>query len=143
MGIPTTTRDRPAFGARMARVVLVGVELFVAIGAVYGGVGLLAGNAIGMTPDWLEGTPFTTWTLPGIFLLLVVAMPMTLAAVLELRRSPLAYPAAVLAGAGLVGWIVAQWLIMQKYFFLQPTMLAAGVAVLLLAWYAHGAGFGG
>ena len=44
----------------------------------------------------------------------------------------------VLAGAAQIGWIVAQWLIMQRFFFLQPAMFAAGGAVLLLAWVAHG-----
>lgn len=39
--------------------------------------------------------------------------------------------------AAQLGWILAQWLIMQKFFFLQPVMLAAGFGVLVLAWLAH------
>ena len=122
---------------RVARGFLVGLELAVGIGAVGGGVGLIANNAIGMTPDWLAGTPFDSWTLPGFFLLLVVAAPMTVAAVAELRRFRWAYAASLLAGAAQVAWICAQWLIMQRFFFLQPVMLTAGVAVLVLAWAVH------
>jgi len=116
---------------------LVAVELFVAVGAVFGGIGLVANNAIGMLPEWLDGTPFQSWVLPGVFLFAVVALPMSVAAVAELRRVRWAYAASLLAGAAQVGWIAAQWLIMQRYFFLQPVLLSAGVAVLLLARAAH------
>jgi hypothetical protein len=69
---------------------VIGLELFISASAIYGGVGLIWNNVLGMPDDWLQGTPFTSWTLPGIFLLLVVAVPMAGAAVLELRRSPMA-----------------------------------------------------
>jgi hypothetical protein len=117
---------------------LIGVELFVAVGAVYGGIGLIAGNAIHISDEWLVGTPFDSWVLPGIFLLIVVAIPMAIAAAAEMRRLRWSYAASLIAGAAQLGWIVAQWLIMQRFFFLQPAMFVAGVAVLLLAWIAHG-----
>lgn len=116
------------------------LELLIALMAVYGGVGLawdlVGDNAIGMPPVWLEGTPFTSWVLPGLFLLAVVAVPMGTAAVLELRRSPWAGAASVLAGAAQVGWITAQLAVMQRYYFLQPVLLGAGLAVLALALWA-------
>ncbi len=114
-----------------------GAEVFVAVGAIYGGFGLIADNSIGMLPEWLDGTPFSSWTLPGIFLLLVVAAPMTTAAVAELRRLSWAYTASVIAGGAMVGWIIAQLAIIQRYFFLQPIMAGFGVAVLWLAWFVH------
>ena len=98
------------------------LESVVAAAAIYGAVGLIWDNAIGMTADWLTGTPFTSWTLPGLLLLIVVALPMGCAAVLELRRSPWATASSVAAGAAQIGWIVAQLAIMQRYFFLQPVM---------------------
>ncbi len=121
-------------GARWA---LVGVELFVAVGAFYGGIGLIADNAIHISDDWLVGTPFDSWVLPGIFLLLVVAAPMTVAAVAELRRRRWAYTASVVAGVAQIGWIIAQWVIMQRFFVLQPVMFTAGTVVVLLAWATH------
>ena len=122
---------------QLTRWALVGVELFLAVGAVYGSIGLIAGNAIDIPDDWLTGTPFGSWVLPGIFLLLVVAAPMTVAATGEVRRQRWAYAASVLAGAAQIGWIVAQWVIMQRFFFLQPAMLTAGAVVLLLAIATH------
>jgi len=65
---------------------------------------------------------------------------MTVAAVAEVARAPWAYAASMLAGLALIGWIVAQWLIFQRYFFLQPLMFAAGALVVGLAWWAHHAG---
>ena len=127
-----------ALPRQAARWALVGVEVFVAVGAVYGGIGLIAGNAIHISDDWLVGTPFDSWVLPGVFLLLVVAAPMTVAAVAELRRRQWAYTASVIAGVAQIGWIIAQWAIMQRFFVLQPAMLMAGTVVVLLAWMVHG-----
>lgn len=113
-----------------------GVELAIAAAAVYGGVGLMA-DAIGMSDDWLSGTPFRSWVLPGVLLILVVAVPMTVAAVLELRRSPWAGIASVTAGAAQIGCIAAQLLIMQRYHVLQPVMMTVGLLVVLAALAVH------
>lgn len=132
-----TARGKGTTSIAMARGGLIGVELFVAAGAVYGGVGLIADNSIGMLPGWLDGTPFDSWTLPGVFLLLIIAAPMTVAAVAELRRMSWAHSASMVAGIAMVGWIVAQLAIIQRYFFLQPVMALCGVLVLVLAWLVH------
>ncbi len=133
----TVSVRQQATGRKPVHFSLILLEVFVAVGAVFGGVGLIADNAIGMLPEWLEGTPFASWTVPGFLLLLVVALPMATAAYAEIRYLSWAFAASVLAGAAQLGWIVAQWLIIQKFFFLQPVMLAAGAGVLVLAWWAH------
>lgn len=137
MTVPNETTTRLSGRAKVAWWALVGVEGFVAAGALYGGIGLIANNALQMTDDWLIGTPFDSWTLPGVLLLLVVALPMIVAVVAEVFRLSWAYGASIVAGAAQIGWIVAQWLIMQKFFILQPVMLTAGVIILLLAWASH------
>ena len=116
---------------------LVGVESLVALAAVYGGVGLIWDNKIGMPADWLSGTPFPNWVLPGVFLILVVAVPMAVAAVLEARRSPWAPVASVVAGGAQIAWIGVQLLVMQRYNVLQPVMLGVGLAVIVLAIYVR------
>ncbi len=113
--------------------VVVAPEVLVTLAAVYGGVGLVWGNAIGMLDEWLVGTPFTSWVLPGALLLVVVAVPMAVAAVLELRRSAWAGVASVAAGAAQIGWIAAQLAIIGRYNVQQPIMLACGLTVLLVA----------
>jgi hypothetical protein len=133
--VAARTGHRKATGRRSW--LLIAVEGVIAVSAGYGGVGLIWNNVIQMPPDWLQGTPFTSWVLPGVFLLLVVAIPMGAAAVLELRSSPWAQLASIVAGAAQVGWIGAQLLIMQRYNVLQPVMLGFGLAVVLLAIWAH------
>jgi hypothetical protein len=128
----STVTENPA-GPRRRNWPIVVVELLAGAAAVLGGVGLALDNAIGMLDEWLEGTPFTSWLVPGILLLLVVAVPMVGAAVLEVRRSPWATAASITAGAAQIGWIAAQLAIMQRYNVMQPIVLAWGLAVVLLA----------
>ncbi|GAY07321.1 hypothetical protein TOK_2546 [Pseudonocardia sp. N23] len=108
-------------------------ELLVALSAIYGGTGLIWDDVIGMPDSWLSGTPFTNWVVPGILLLSVVALPMLVAAGLEVVRSPWAPIFSIAAGGALVAWIGVQLLVMQRYNVLQPVMLGAGLAVMLLA----------
>ncbi len=111
------------------------LELLTALSAVYGGIGLI-GEFIGMPDSWLRGMPFSSWVLPGVFLVLVVAVPVGTAALLELRHSAWAPAASVVVGAAPIGWIGAELLLMQKYDVLQPVMLGVGLAVLLLSLWA-------
>jgi hypothetical protein len=121
----------------VSRTALIAVEIFVAAGAAYGGVGLIADNKIKIDDTWLATTPFATWTWPGILLLAVVALPMTVAAALESFRRPSAYARSLAAGTAQIGWIIVQWAVMQRYFILQPVMFGAGLIVVILAIVAH------
>lgn len=132
----STSRSTSTAGGRLARWHLIGLEVIVGVAAVYGGVGLMV-DGLGMPDGWLVGTPFGSWLLPGVFLLLVVAAPMLLAASGELAGRSWAFAASLAAGALQAGWIVAQLLIIQRYFVLQPIMFGAGVFVAALAWWVH------
>jgi hypothetical protein len=68
----TDPGSRPVTRKPVARWALVAVEVLTAVAALYGGIGLIADNSIQMKDEWLIGTPFDSWVLPGIFLLLVV-----------------------------------------------------------------------
>jgi hypothetical protein len=124
-------------GRTAPRAGLIAVEALVALAAIFGVVGLISNNAIHMEAEWLDGTPFNSWVWPGIFLLIVVALPMALAAVAEIGHNTLAYPTSLVAGAAQMAWIIVQWAVMQRYFFLQPVMLVAGSVVIALAWLTH------
>lgn len=124
MATPTRT------GPVLLRAVTVGVEVVLGLAAVYGSVGLLTGT-IGMSDTWLAGTPFRSWAVPGLALLLVVAVPTLTAAILETRRHPRAELVSATAGLLQVGWIAVELLAMQRYDPLQPVVLA--LAIVLLA----------
>lgn len=103
------------------------------------GIGALAGMryALGGAPDvpveWLAGTPFTDYRVPGLILGCVYA-PVSLAAAWSLwRRAGRAGELAIAAGAVQVGWIAAQVRMIGLRSPLQPAMAAVGVVDLVLA----------
>jgi hypothetical protein len=92
-----------------------------------------------MPDGWLAGTPLTGWVLPGIALLIGVAVPQLAAALIGFGGRP-ALAAGYLAGLLLVAWIVAEVLILRRYFFLQPVVAGIGATEVLLAWRWQRAG---
>lgn len=123
-------------GRRVTRWSLIALEVLIAANAIYGGLGLI-GSGLGMPQEWLADTPFDSWVLPGVALLIVIAVPMTIAAGAEITRATWAYRMSVTAGVLQIGWIVAQVLVLRRYFFLQPVLFVLGSLVILLAWLAH------
>jgi len=49
----------------------------------------------------------------------------------------MAYGMSVAVGVVQILWIVAQVIVLQQYFFLQPTLFVLGGLIVLLAWLAH------
>lgn len=123
-------RRRPSPVLRPA---LIGLTLLTGANAIYGGVELIRGG-FGLPTSWLRDTPFATWTIPGILLLTMVAVPMLVAAVMLWRRVRGA-EAAMVAGATLAAWIIGQMAVVP-YFFLQPVMLLAGLGIAGLGFLA-------
>jgi hypothetical protein len=82
----------------------------------------------------VTGTPLTGWVLPGVALLIAVAIPQLTAAALIAAGSKLALAAGYLVGLLLVAWIAVELLILQRYFFLRPVAVGIGIAEVLLAW---------
>lgn len=120
----------------VSRLVLLGLQVFVGLGAYVGGYRLVT-DGFGMSPTLLAGTPFSDWVWPGVALLAWVAVPMTVAAGLELAGSRKAFLASAGAGALLAGWIVVQLSVIGVESVLQLVMLAAGLAMVLLSFAAH------
>jgi hypothetical protein len=112
---------------------LAGLDGLTGAAAVYGGAGLIR-DGFGMPDGWLAGTPLTGWVLPGVALLIGVAVPQLAAAVLIGAGARPGLAAGYLAGLLLVAWIAVQLLILQRYFFLQPVIAGIGAAEILLAW---------
>lgn len=111
---------------------LLALAAFNALDPAAGGIGLLTG-AIAVTDDTLDGTPFSSPTIPGLILLLAVGGSMAVATVALVRRAWWAALAA--AGAGIVqmGWIVGQVAMLGYLSWLQPFVFALGLATTALA----------
>jgi MYXO-CTERM domain-containing protein len=85
---------------------------FVALTAVGGGLLMVAGIDR-FPPEWLEGSPFSDYLLPGV-ILTVVGVIAAVAAVAAWRRSRWAAETSALAGAVLAGWIAGEIVLLQR-----------------------------
>lgn len=115
---------------RVASAVLAGVIAF----SGYAGVVGLMGGGISFG-DTINGRlPFGSLPLAGLALLVIVAVPMTVASVAAGRGAQ--YAADIVFGAGLllIAWIAVELAFIKEYSWFHPTYLAAALVVLGLGW---------
>lgn len=114
------------------RSALVAIEAVVGVNAM-GGMAYALGGARAVPSEWLDGTPFDSYVIPGVYLGVVVGGSCVLAAYAAARDHHLARPAAVAAAAVMETWIAAQVAMIGYRSALQPVVAAAGLAVAVLA----------
>lgn len=105
---------------------------FAALNAFGGGYYAMAG-AEGVPLEWLEGSPFRSYLIPGIFLFGIVGGAFLTAAILAFVRSRHARMAAFLAVAVVFGWLVVQMMIIGYVSWMQPVTAIVALVILLLA----------
>jgi hypothetical protein len=120
---------------RSSRVPLVILELFVGLGGIFGGLEMIRHplNAFGVTRDLIAGSPFDTFTRPGVLLLVLVGVAPCLLALGLVARWPGMLLLSGLFGIGLMAWIGAQWALLQDRLWLQPAMFICGAVIEALA----------
>jgi hypothetical protein len=136
--MPMTILTHPAGpkSAARRRWFLVTIEVMVAVNAVGGAIWGL-GGAKDVPRRWLEATPFDSYVVPSLILLVAVGGGMGAAAVMLLARHRLAPEVSIAAGLILIGWIIVQVLVIVPkggFSWLQPAMFAAGALVAALGW---------
>jgi hypothetical protein len=134
----TVTIRNVHYGRSWPRWALLGLELFVGVGAVYGAI-MLVVNAWHLPVADLAPLPLHSWVLPGIALFAGVAVPMLTAAALLARRARWAAEVSIAAGVLLVGWIAVQLAVIGPQMFLQAVMATFGLAIAGLAGWWRGA----
>lgn len=129
-----TQAAHAALGADRRRdLALAALDGAVGISAI-GGAAYALGGAKDWPREWLDGSPFSSYRVPGLVLGFIHA-PIDLVAAWALaRRHPRAGELALLSGAVQVGWIVVQARIIGLRSFLQPLLGAVGVVSLAAAW---------
>lgn len=117
---------------RAALLLLLGL---VGVAGIYGGVVMVRHpqDAFGVTPALIAGTPFDSFTWPGVLLLVLVGVVPVLVALAMLAGVPGSVALAGLFGVGLMAWIGVQWALLSQRLWLQPVVFAAGVAIVVLA----------
>lgn len=96
------------------RVALVAADSCVALTAIGGGIALATGFEGERYPvDWLAGTPFGSYLLPGLILATAVGGSAAVAAVATLRRPAIGALPSLVAGVILMGWIAGEVLLVR------------------------------
>jgi hypothetical protein len=112
----------------------------VGIAAIAGGVGLVLwpdGSALRAPLALLERSPFESFLIPGLILLVVIGFGSTLAGLLVIRESPAADAAALAAGLALLGWITLQMAMLHMANWLQLGGIATALAIIALSLRRH------
>lgn len=124
---PDAVTPRP-----LVRYLLGGLLAFGALNAFGGGWYGLAG-AEGVPTEWLAGSPFTSYFVPSLFLLVVVGGTFLAAALAVFARARCARRSATAAGVLVLAWIAVQVAIIGPVSWMQPATAIAGALVLVLA----------
>lgn len=103
-----------------------------------------SGAYMQMSVDWLDGSPFHNFLIPGLALFSILGVGSMATAILLLRRKPLAYWMGITVGMGTLIWIGVQYAVILRFSFLQVFYVAAGLTMVVLSTLAlrqlHGQG---
>lgn len=118
------------------RVWLLVIQALVVLTSAAGGLALMLGPSVGSLgitppPEYLEGSPFDSYLLPGIILLGVVGGTHLVAWLLLLRRHRWAPAASAVAGCGILVWIFVQ-MVLIPFSVLQAVYFGVGLLELVL-----------
>ncbi len=133
---------------KSVRIALVVVDLFAAVSAIVGAVGLLVGF-MDIPLSELQGTPFADFTVPALLLGIVVGGSALVAATIALfglRR--FAALASAAAGCVMVGWMTVEIALVGLDVWVQAAYFVVGLVMIglagLLQWSkAHQPGVSG
>ena len=107
--------------------------LFTGIISVASGAAMIATNGMGMPLEWLEGTAFTSYIIPGLILIIIIAGVTILAGILLLKNRRGALEAAAASGFGLLIWLFTEMYVLEKMesHFLHAIIFAEALIILL------------
>ena len=127
----TTDRPRP----RALYFYLLGA-LGLGVTALIGGGTLVldsSGELMGLPIEWLDGTPFADYLVPGVILFGVLGVGSFVVVYGLLAYRKWAWYAAVALGGALVVWIIVQLFLIQLFHVLHLIYGALGVALVALS----------
>ncbi|GAA3699794.1 hypothetical protein GCM10022204_15540 [Microlunatus aurantiacus] len=111
---------------------LVSVTVFYALSAIGGGLGMVVADGLSMPKSLLAATPFTTFAIPGVILLLVVGGTQAWAAWLLIARHESALLWSTVAGFGMVIWIISEIYLIHAFTWIQSIYVIGGLLQLVL-----------
>jgi hypothetical protein len=98
------------------RILLLVIEAIIGLGAIGGGIGILTGAFDQWLPlAWLQGTPFTDFTIPGLTLLIVIGGGMLLAAATIFIQSEWTVILSAVMGLAMIGFEIVEVLTIDRF----------------------------
>ena len=128
LDVPPTSRRRPVLA------VVAGLNAVAAWG---GAAGLIIGF-LSLTDRLNERLPFASPVLGGLALAVLVALPLTVLAVLAATGHPRTGEAAVVVGLLLIGWILVQVLFLRELSLFHPFYLLVGTGLVAAGHHRSG-----
>jgi len=113
------------------------LQVFIGLGAVVGGLALVldpSGSNPGIPLEMLKSTPFSTFLVPGIVLLIVNGLGSLVGATATFKRYWCAGEIAIALGLFLVAWILLQVYWFTAFHWLHALYLGLGLLELALGW---------
>lgn len=114
------------------------LQVFIGLGAVGGGLALVLepnGSSLGIPLEILKSTPFSTFLVPGIVLLLVNGLGSLVGATASFKRYWCAGEIAIALGFFLAAWIMLQVFWFAGFHWLHALFLALGLLELALGLF--------
>lgn len=97
-------------------ITLAALEGFTGLGAVGGGIALVTGAFNQWFPlTWLQGTPFSDYTVPGLTLLVIIGGGMLLAAAAQFIRQEWAMLLSAAMGLAMIGFEIVEIAIVNRF----------------------------
>jgi len=114
------------------------LQLFIGLGAVGGGLGLVLepnGSNLEMSIEMLKYSPFLDFLIPGIVLLIVNGLGNIAGSISSFRLFHFAAEIAIALGAFLVAWIMIQVYWIHSFHWLHALYLGLGILEIILGWF--------
>lgn len=121
------------FSEKLIRYPLGTLLLFLAINAFGGGYYGMTG-AKEVPVEWLEGSPFSNYFIPGLILFVCIGGSAIFAAITVFRQQRIARKAAFICGTITLLWLMIQVAIIGYVSWMQPTTAVAAIIILFLTW---------
>jgi len=117
------------------------LQAFIGLTAILGGFELVSdpsGIKMNLSLEWLNGSPFPDYFVPGLILLIVIGVANTIGAAVTFFRSRYSGNTAVALATCLIIYLTVEIWVVGLQTILQPSYFILGVIVLLLGLKLHG-----
>lgn len=91
-------------------------------------------NALFWPQQWLTGTPFQDFRVPGLLFILLVGATNFWGFMNLLNEKPRQYDRAMLGGYSLIGWVMVELLLSRELYLIHVSALILGILLVLLAY---------